>query len=126
MRGVVCHRGFRGFSVIVPTPLYGYFMGLILFSWVFCGSKIFSRWYFMGPKCFSCRYFIGPVFFFEWLISRFKDFQLLNFQLSNSTYSLENALPVSSISGQFDVQALSFQGSEHSPNSQFLGAMLTI
>ena len=33
------------------------------FSWVFRGSKVFSRGYFMGLKFFSRGYFVGPKFF---------------------------------------------------------------
>ena len=81
---VARHRGFCRSSAIVP-------------SWVFHGSKVFSRGYFVGPKhffvcvswvqfffswvfrvskIFSCGYFL--LYFLSWLISWFKDFHLLD------------------------------------------------
>ena len=60
---VAYHRGSRGSSAMVTSCLRGYFVvpklflvGISLaqsfFSWVFRGSKFFSREYFVGPRFF--------------------------------------------------------------------------
>ena len=56
---------FMGLVSLVP-PCHPAFVGISwvqkFFSWVFHGSKIFSRGYFVGPKFFSRGYFVGPKF----------------------------------------------------------------
>ena len=98
-----CCRGSRRFSAIVPQCLRGYLVGPNFSRWYFVGLKLFLvgiswvqnfflvgiswvwnffSWVFRGSKIFSwvrnffSRVFRGPIFFL-YLISWFKDFNLL-------------------------------------------------
>ena len=70
-RGIRAIVVFVVFRAIVPPCLRGspkFFLKGIslvqnLFSWVFCGSKIFSLSLFRGSKIFPCKYFVGPKYF---------------------------------------------------------------
>ena len=92
---VTCRRGLLESSAIVLSWVVcgseifcrGFFVGskffLLVISWVqkfsreyFVGPKCFS-WVFRGSKIFSPLYFVAPVFSLLWLISWFKDFDLL-------------------------------------------------
>ena len=92
-----CHRAFVGFSWVqnffswVFRGNKFFLVGISrvrnFFSWVFYWSKFFSRGHFVGRKFFLVGFlsvrnfflcvFYGSNFFFLWLISSFKDFQLL-------------------------------------------------
>ena len=118
---VQCHR-----SIVSISQVRNFF------SWAFPGSEIFSRGYFVSPKFFSWvfrwseinsrGYFMGTIFF-SWVFHGSNNFSREYFVGPKFCHRIpflekKKTLPVSSISGQFDVQkTLSFRASEYSPTS---------